>query len=225
MPLKEGSSHETIGENIATERNAGKPERQAVAIAMHQAGKSPGDGMGSVPIADCYKTDAVPDPLMSGDPVINPTSTSQYSGMQEQARTAPQPAPQEPVDASPPRVSEESNRGAIVAMTHTLQKLRSEKADPAQIKRIEEAIHRLGGSRDTAIMPQPSQPGHELAEAGAIERLEALHGRRSAPADFSGDAHSSMGGLPTEITHRQMSEMGAGFNYNQGYGGTPYDKK
>jgi hypothetical protein len=43
MPLKEGSSRETISENIATERRAGKPEDQAVAIAMSKAGKSRGD--------------------------------------------------------------------------------------------------------------------------------------------------------------------------------------
>jgi hypothetical protein len=37
MPLKEGSSQETISENIKTERSAGKPEAQAVAIAEHEA--------------------------------------------------------------------------------------------------------------------------------------------------------------------------------------------
>ena len=40
MPLKSGSSKETISANIATERNAGKPEAQAVAIAMRKAGKA-----------------------------------------------------------------------------------------------------------------------------------------------------------------------------------------
>ena len=37
MPLKEGNSQETISENIKTERAAGKPEAQAVAIAEHKA--------------------------------------------------------------------------------------------------------------------------------------------------------------------------------------------
>lgn len=37
MPLKPGSSRETIGENIATERHAGKPEDQAIAIAESEA--------------------------------------------------------------------------------------------------------------------------------------------------------------------------------------------
>jgi len=40
MPLKSGSSKKTVSKNIATERRAGKPEKQAVAIAMKKAGKS-----------------------------------------------------------------------------------------------------------------------------------------------------------------------------------------
>lgn len=39
MPLKEGSSRETISENIATEVRAGKDPKQAAAIAYHEAGK------------------------------------------------------------------------------------------------------------------------------------------------------------------------------------------
>ena len=40
MPLMKGSSREAISRNIATEREHGKPEDQAVAIAMSEAGKS-----------------------------------------------------------------------------------------------------------------------------------------------------------------------------------------
>jgi hypothetical protein len=40
MPIKSGSSKETISQNIKTEREAGKPEKQAVAIALSKAGKS-----------------------------------------------------------------------------------------------------------------------------------------------------------------------------------------
>ena len=39
MPLKEGSNRETISENIETEVHHGKPEKQAIAIAMRKAGK------------------------------------------------------------------------------------------------------------------------------------------------------------------------------------------
>jgi len=40
MPLKSGKSQKAISSNIRTEIKAGRPRKQAIAIAMRKAGKA-----------------------------------------------------------------------------------------------------------------------------------------------------------------------------------------
>ena len=40
MPLKPGSSRETVSENIKKERDAGKSQKQSIAIALAEARKT-----------------------------------------------------------------------------------------------------------------------------------------------------------------------------------------
>lgn len=40
MPLKKGKSDKVVSENISELRHSGRPEKQSIAIAMKEAGRS-----------------------------------------------------------------------------------------------------------------------------------------------------------------------------------------
>ena len=53
MPLKESASKEAVGENIKTEEKAGKPKKQAVAIALSVQRKN-AEGKRKKQLEDAY---------------------------------------------------------------------------------------------------------------------------------------------------------------------------
>lgn len=48
MPLKKGKSKKTISSNIRELRHSGRPQKQAIAIAMSTAGKSKPKNLGNL---------------------------------------------------------------------------------------------------------------------------------------------------------------------------------
>lgn len=69
MPLKSGSSRKVIGSNIKTEMAAGRPQKQAVAIALSVARKSTGNtgSTGKVPGSNAPRMTGNRQPKMTGN--------------------------------------------------------------------------------------------------------------------------------------------------------------
>ena len=82
MPLKPGSSQETISENIAEMRRSGHPEKQDVAAAMNNAGKDRRDEMTNNDTSNDMTT---PDPATGPMSTKGPYGTSE--GLPKTVRT------------------------------------------------------------------------------------------------------------------------------------------
>jgi len=83
MPLEKGSSDATVGRNIKELKSTGRPQRQAVAIAMKTAGRSKYEAGGVVGYDDGGPADTSksappppPPPPAKGPPPSKPLSTS-----------------------------------------------------------------------------------------------------------------------------------------------------
>jgi hypothetical protein len=72
MPLKEGSSRETISENISQLMHEGREQKQAIAIAMSKAGKTRNDAA----TTDAVPPDEAPVPERRKD-LLGTVTTSQ----------------------------------------------------------------------------------------------------------------------------------------------------
>lgn len=234
MPLTEKG--EKILHNMQEQNGAKAGESEF--YASKNAGTISGvdsfpSNMDAVPLGKCYQDDVSP-AVMSGDPVISPTSTSQYSGMQEQLRTAPQPGPVEPVDAAGPEqlrhVIERSKREIASSTTTTRQKELARQTIRHAESILGEHEKSSGGGPGVRHDPKNGQFSGDtppLSDLDAFARLGAggdAWSEMTGRHDFSGDGNSSMGNLPEQVGFGEIKRMGAGFNYNQGYNGDPYKR-
>jgi hypothetical protein len=78
MPLETGSSRAAVSHNIATERKAGKPEDQAIAIAMNKAGLSRSDRLDAI-MDSVARLSACMDALTRKDATNEPHGGTDYA--------------------------------------------------------------------------------------------------------------------------------------------------
>lgn len=225
MPLT--SKGEEIKEHM--EKEYGEKKGEEVFYASRNKGTISGvDGVGM----ECADQPGI-SPYY-GDPPLDPTSIApppgssaeQPSGMKEPIDNSTFNPP--PLgDAIPPRSGGSGSLRPPEEMTRAEveNQLRNgpHGAFPERRKeRLQEAL-RTGSHKDTAGDAEMS-PSDAFAAFGARADQSDAWLRMTGSKDFSGDEHSRMGKLPTEIGFRQMRSMAEGFGYNQGFGGDPYKK-
>ena len=204
MPLKHGKSDKDVSSNIKTEMAAGKPQKQAVAIAMSEAGRSKKMAEGGQAAAD--KDFASDDEGLKTPPEVFAALAGMLGGGAEALKDAPEALSSEAGEVSLGGNAPEMegmadqglqgvtrySKGVMGKGTPNQMTLWGVKGDPAEIAK-------LGYGTDPASVPE-----HILDKFGVPESVDASG--QNAPNSFAEggtmkpmDLHLKKGALHKEL--------------------------
>jgi hypothetical protein len=169
MPLLKGSSQKTISKNIATERHAGKPEKQAIAIAESEARRTGRDvSKNACPL--CGQTKLLKDNVLKphyADGKLCPASYLRIETAEQQARESKAKDAVTPIAVG--KDVRSSRRGLvydhpkILAIRKQIQALedRGVPYDDPRILKLTHKIMVLEGNAKDAVTPIPVGDDYE----------------------------------------------------------------